>query len=26
MRVRDVVTSEISMNSHADLALDALRV
>jgi len=26
MRVRDVITSEVSMNSHADRALDALRV
>jgi peroxiredoxin Q/BCP len=26
MRVRDVITSEVSMNTHADRALDALRV
>jgi peroxiredoxin Q/BCP len=26
MHVRDVITSEVSMNSHADRALDALRV
>jgi peroxiredoxin Q/BCP len=26
MRVRDVISSEVSMNSHADRALDALRV
>jgi peroxiredoxin Q/BCP len=25
MRVRDVITSEVSMNSHADRALEALR-
>lgn len=26
MRVRDVITSEVNMNSHADHALEALRV
>jgi peroxiredoxin Q/BCP len=26
MRVRDVITSEVAMNSHADRALDSLRV
>jgi peroxiredoxin len=26
MRIRDVITSEVSMNSHADHALESLRV